>query len=267
MRAPSIPVVMTFSSSDPTGASGIQADIEALFGLGCHCTTIITAITAQDSLGVKDNTPIATSLIIEQARAVLNDIAISAFKVGDIGSIENLSAIYTLLKDHPRIPIVLHLASHVVGSPNTPDTEMTTALTTLLCPMTTVLTVDTDTAQILTPGADTLDACAQKLLDIGCERVLIKNCTGLEKTVENTLYGNHRLLEKFSWERIKGNYRGAGCTLTASIAGLLAHGLDPTEAIIEAQKYTWDCIRQGVRLGIGSQLPNRLFWARKPSTD
>lgn len=261
-KNPTIPVVMTFSGSDPTGGAGIQADIETLFGLGCHCTAVVTAITAQDTTSLKDYTPTPTYLVIEQARAVLNETAVDAFKIGIIGNLDNLVAIYTIIKEHPTIPVVLVITPGAVGTLENPDIEMVNAFTTLLCPISTLLVIDKKAAQILAPGADTVDAYAQKIMETGCQYVLIKNCHEMPDTVENTLYGNHRRLETFTWERIPGNYHGCGCTLTAALTGLLGHKIDLMEAVIEAQKYTWDCIKKGIRFGTGSQLPNRLFWAK-----
>lgn len=255
----SIPVIMTFTNSDPTGGSGIQADIETLYSLGCHCAAIITAISVCNTQSLKSYTPTVTSLVIEQARAILEDMPISAFKIGRTGSLENLAAIYTILQEHRDTPVVVHLDPLALGTIDNPDHEMSNAITSLLCQRTTILILDTDSAQILTPGADNTDACAQKLMDYGCEYVLIKNCKPINPTIQNLLYGNHRLLENYVWERIPGQYFGCGSTLSAAITSLLAHKLTITEAVAEAQKYTWDCIKQGYRAGMGSQLLNRLF--------
>lgn len=261
---PKIPIVMAFAPSDPTGGAGIQADIETLFGLGCHCCPIITGITAQDTSSLKDYTLTSTSLVIEQARAVLEEMPIAAFKVALMGNLENFVAIYTILKEHPNTPIVLSIPRNALGTLANPDRDLAAEVMTLLCPLATMLILDTESAQILTPGADNNDACAQKIMETGCEYVLIKNCFIMPTTVENDFYGNHRLLEKFTWERIPGNYHGCACTLSAAVAGLLAHKLVPIEAVTEAQKFTWECIKEGFRLGIGSCLPDRLFWARHP---
>lgn len=260
-----IPVVMSFSTSDPTGGSGIQADIETLFGLGCHCTAVITSISVQNTLGFKDQTPTETSLVIEQARAILEDMPVSAFKIGVVGSLANLVAIHTIVKEYPKTPIVLSIPYEALGTLDNPEKEMVSAITTMLCPLTTCLSIDASTAPILAPDADNLDTCAQILMELGCEYVLIKDYSKDDHMIKNRLYGNHRLLETFDWERVPGEYHGCGCTLSASLAGLLAHGLVMSEAVIEAQKYTLDCIKQGYHAGMGSQLPNRLFWARRAS--
>src|SRR3569833_1355303 len=141
-----IPVVITFAGSAPTGGAGLQADIEALASMGCHAAPIITAVTVQDTENVKGYSAVDANLVIEQARAVLEDMSVSAFKIGMLGSVEHVEAVHTLL------------------TPNSHE------------------------ARALAPEADSLDACAQELLEAGCEYVLI---TGThERTIEvvNTLY-------------------------------------------------------------------------------
>ena len=118
-------------------------------------------------------------------------------------------------------------------------------------------------ARALAPSADTLDACAQQLLEYGSEYVLITGTHENTPNVVNTLYGNRRLLETFPWERLPGSYHGSGCTLASAIAGMLAHGLEPFTAIREAQQYTWEALKYGYCPGHGQHLPNRLFWARE----
>ena len=131
-----------------------------------------------------------------------------------------------------------------------------------MLPQTTVLTPNSNEARLLAPEADSLSACAMALLDKGAEFVLITGTHENTPTVINSLYSNHRLIETFDWDRLDGEFHGSGCTLASSIAGLLAQGMEPFSAIHEAQEYTWQSLAEGYRIGMGQQLPNRLFWAR-----
>lgn len=256
----SIPVVMTFSGHDSTGGAGIQADIEALASMGCHASTVVTALTVQDTQNVKSFYPIESGQIISQARAVLEDMPISVFKLGMIGNVANVEAIHSLLVDYPRIPVIYDpVISSGAGNPLSSE-GFIDAVINLILPLTTILTPNSLEARLLAREADTLDACGQELLDHGCEYVLITGSHENTPAVTNTLYGNHRLLETFSWERLPYSYHGSGCTLAAAIAGLLAQGLEPFTAIHEAQEYTWDSLNHAYRLGMGQHLPNRLFW-------
>ena len=259
---PNIPVVMVFSGLDPSGGAGLQADIEAIASMGCHVLPIATALTIQDTKQVVSINPTDSLLLVEQARTVLEDIHVDAFKIGLIGSVENAEVLHTLIVDYPQVPVVLDPVLSAGDGNTLADEDVITAITSLLLPQTTVLTPNSLEAQALTEGADTLDACAQELQTMGCEYVLITGTHRNTPTVENVLYGNHRKLESFTWERLPHSYHGSGCTLAASIASLLAHGLDPFAAIHEAQEYTWNALNNGYRIGMGQLVPNRMFWAR-----
>jgi len=266
-NTPSIPVVMTFSGTDATGGAGIQADIETLASMGCHTAPVITAITVQDTQSVKSYTPVDASDVIAQARAVLEDIPVAAFKIGMLGSVYNTEAIHTILMDYPNVPVVLDPVLASGNGDPLSDDAIKDALVNLLIPLTTVLTPNSVEARILAMEADTLDACAQELLDRGCEFVLITGSHENTPEVTNTLFGNRRLLESFSWERLPHHYHGSGCTLASAISGLLSQGLEPFTAIHEAQEYTWEALDHGYRIGMGQHIPNRLFWSARESND
>lgn len=257
-----IPVVMCFSGLDSTGGAGVQADIEAIASMGCHAAPVVTALTVQDTQRVMAYTPVDTSVLIAQARAVLEDIPVAAIKVGMLGDVSVITAIHTLLTDYPDIPVVLDPVLAGGGGGELSNEPVIEAMIRLLLPQTTVLTPNSLEARALAPEADTLDACCQQLLDMGCEFVLLTGTHEEAEHVENRLFGNHRLLETFTWERLPHSYHGSGCTLAAAIAGLLAQGMEPFTAIHEAQEYTWETLRNGYRVGMGQLLPNRLFWAR-----
>ena len=262
-----IPVVMTLAGNDPTGGAGIQADIEALASMGCHAAPVITALTIQDTNRVHRFDPVEPSVIIEQARAVLEDIPVAVFKIGMIGSTENVEAIHSILIDYPDIPVVLDPVLAGGGGGKLADADVIDAIISMLLPQTTILTPNTEEARRLATTADTLDACAQELLDMGCEFVLLTGTHENTGTVDNSLYAERRRLETFSWERLPGSYHGSGCTLAATVAGLLAQGLDPFNAVHEAQQYTWESLKNGYHIGMGQTLPNRLFWARDDEAD
>jgi len=260
-----VPVVMSFSASDPSGGAGIQADIEALGSMGCHCSPIITTVTAQDTTDMYHFYPCPSRLVRDQARAVLEDIPVAAFKIGILGSIENIRAVHQLLKDYPHIPVVLDPCLYF-GSKSKPiDPAALEAIIALLLPFVTICTPNTQEARLMAPEADTLDACAQEIMAHGANYVLITGQHQISNKITNTFYGNYRRLEVFHWDRLENNYQGSGCTLTASLAGLLAQGLSASSAIHQAQEYTAECLKQGFRIGMGQHHPNRLFWARETS--
>lgn len=262
-----IPVVMCFSGNDPTGGAGIQADIEALASMGCHAAPVITAITIQDTQDVQGFSPCDLTMITEQARAVLEDMPVAAFKIGLLGSAEAAEAIHTILRDYPAIPVVFDPVLASGAGTELADEDLKGAMCSLLLPQTTVFTPNSQEARELAHEADTLDACAHELMDLGAEYVLITGSHENTPKVVNTLYCNQRQLDSYSWERLPHNYHGSGCTLASAIAGLLAQGLDPMAAVHEAQQYTWHSLSAARRVGMGQYLPDRFFWAHSPDDD
>jgi hydroxymethylpyrimidine/phosphomethylpyrimidine kinase len=254
---------MTFSGHDPSGGAGTQADIEVLSSMGCHAVPVVTALTVQDTHNVIAVEPVAPRLIIEQARAVLADVDIAAFKIGLLGSCEAAQVLHTLLADYPEVPLVFDPITAAGGGKSLASSELVDAMRTLLLPLTTLLTPNVHEARLLAQNADSLEACAQELMSLGCEFVLLTGTHAEdEEAVVNRFYGHRKLLDTSRWPRLAHTYHGSGCTLAAGIAGLLAQGLEPLSAIHEAQQYTWETLNHAYRIGQGQLLPNRLFWAQ-----
>jgi hydroxymethylpyrimidine/phosphomethylpyrimidine kinase len=258
-----LPVVMTFSGHDPCGGAGLQADIETLASQGCRAAPVVTALTVQDSTDVMEFRPLQASQVISQARAVLEDMPVAAFKIGMTGSVEVASAIHSILRDYPDVPLVLDPVLATGNRTALGEDGLADALRNLLLPMTTVLTPNSLEARALAPAADTLDACAIALLDSGAEYVLLTGTHEPTPHVTNTLYHGNQRIESFSWDRLPHDYHGSGCTLAACTAGLLAHGLDVLQSVHEAQHFTWQALAHADRPGMGQYLPDRLFWARQ----
>lgn len=256
-KLPALPVVMTFAGTDPSGGAGIQADIETLVSMGCHAAPVVTAVTVQDTNQLFEFQAMEATLVVEQARAALEDIPVAAFKLGMLGSVENIEAIHTVLMDYPDVPVVLDPLITAGGGGILSTDEIIDAMVNLLFPLTTVLTPNSEEARAFAPEADTLDACAQELLELGSEYLLITGTHENTPHVINNLYGDGQLLESYTWDRLPGAYHGSGCTLAAAIAGLLSQGLPPMTAIHEAQEFTWESLNHGYRIGMGQHIPNR----------
>lgn len=262
-----VPVVMSFSANDPTGCIGIQADIEALGSIGCHCAPIITAIMVQDTTEVYQIAPTPGRLVYDQARAILEDMPIAGFKIGVLGSVENVRAIHQILQDYPDVPVILDPTLALGEKNKLMEPAVMEAMMALLLPKATMCVANIDEAKQMAPGADTLDACAQQIMALGSDFVLLTGYTQHPHKITNMFYGNYRQLEVFHWDRLENAYLGAGCTLTASLAGLLAQKIPVASAVYQAQEYTVECLKHAYRIGMGQHLPNRLFWARKSSCE
>jgi hydroxymethylpyrimidine/phosphomethylpyrimidine kinase len=255
------PIVLSFAASDPTGGAGLQADLLTLASLGCHPLSVVTAVSAQDTRGVDGLLALEPEWIQRQARLVLEDIPVAAFKIGVLGSARNANAVAAILAAYPRTPVVLDpvLASGR-GDPLS-NSEIVQVLRSTLTPRATVLTPNSLEARSLAlaaPGAD-LAECARTLTALGCKYVLITGTHEPGAQVVNTLYGASGKLREDRWPRLAGEYHGSGCTLASAIAAFLAKGLAVEDAVREAQAYTWKTLEAGFRPGRGQQLPDRFF--------
>ncbi|MEC8994360.1 MAG: bifunctional hydroxymethylpyrimidine kinase/phosphomethylpyrimidine kinase, partial [Pseudomonadota bacterium] len=126
-----------------------------------------------------------------------------------------------------------------------------------------VLTPNSNEIRKLAPTADTLDACANELLELGCQHLLLTGTHVKTPDVVNRLYSTHQEVATFNWPRLEYSYHGSGCTLAAAISGYLAHKLNIRDAIQEAQRFTWESLRHGSRMGFGQLLPNRSYWNKQ----
>jgi len=262
------PIVLTFAATDPSSGAGLQADILTIASMGCHPLSIVTAITVQDTSGVDDVQPVDAELVADQARAVLEDMPVAAFKIGLLGSVENIAAIAEVISDYPDIPLVLDPVLSSGRGDELANEDMVDALRELLLPQTTILTPNSMEARRLVQDEENeqddpvLAECAKRILLMGCEYVLITGTHEHTPKVINTLYGERGLVRSDNWPRLPGIYHGSGCTLASAIAALLANGLPMEEAVREAQEYTWEALKYGFRPGMGQHIPDRLFWAR-----
>ncbi|MCC7328085.1 MAG: bifunctional hydroxymethylpyrimidine kinase/phosphomethylpyrimidine kinase [Burkholderiales bacterium] len=261
------PLVLTFAASDPSGGAGMQADLLTLASMGCHPLSVITAITVQDSLGVEGVQAIDSDWVADQARCLLEDMPVDAFKIGVLGSVENVAAIAEIVSDYPDVPLILDPVLTSGRGDELASEEMMHALRELLLPQTTIITPNSVEVRRLAEFDDDdeapLEQCAARLIEKGCEFVLVTGTHENTPQVVNTLYAKSGVLRADRWPRLSGSYHGSGCTLASAIAAMLANGLELPEAVREAQEYTWQALRRAYRPGMGQFLPDRLFWARE----
>jgi hydroxymethylpyrimidine/phosphomethylpyrimidine kinase len=257
------PVVLTFAASDPTGGAGLQADLLTLASLGCHPLSVLTALTAQDTRGVDALLAVDPEWIARQARCVLADIPVAAFKLGVLGSARNADAVAAILAAHPRAPVVLDPVLASGRGDALSDEETLQALRTAVLPRATVLTPNSLEARRLARAAPdaALADCARALTDLGCAFVLITGTHEPGADVVNALYDARGLVREDRWPRLPGSYHGSGCTLASAVAAYLAKGMDVPTAARAAQEYTWKSLQAGFAPGRGQLLPNRFFGA------
>lgn len=264
------PLILTFGVADPVGAIGIQADLAAFAAMGCHGLSVITSILIGDTTRVEDMQIIDADWVADQARVVLEDMPVAAFKVGVLGSIENVSVIAEIVSDYPDIPLILDPFSTAMPDQGLDSEDLLIAMRELLIPQTTLLLVSTvELARFAEtwrePSAD--DAMAldtMRIIELGCEYLLVTGTPCDVHDVANTLFNESGVVRHDNWQRQSGSFLGAGTTLSATIAAMLANGLDVPEAVLEAQEFTIAAIAHAQRLGMGKLIPDRYFWAREP---
>jgi hydroxymethylpyrimidine/phosphomethylpyrimidine kinase len=265
------PSVMTFAATDPSSGAGLQADLLTFASIGCHPLSVVTGITVQDTVGVENIMSLDADWVDEQARTILEDMQVMAFKIGMIGSVENVAVIAEIVADYPDVPLLIDPVLSSGRGDELATDDVQAAMLDLLIPQATLITPNSIEARRLAFYNDdsdeaenaSLEESALRLLDIGCEYVLITGTHERTAEVTNTLYGVDGLFKAYNWERLPGSYHGSGCTLTSAIAACIAHGLSMEEAILEAQEYTWKSLKAGFRPGMGQYIPDRMFWARE----
>ena len=262
------PIVLAFAGTDPSGGAGLQADILTLSSMGCHPLSVVTAITIQDTLGVDDVFALDAEWVADQARSVLEDMPVAAFKIGMLGSVESIAAIAEIVADYPDIPLILDPVLSSGRGDELATEDMVAALREMLIPQCTIITPNSLEARRLAQDENddnddpSLHECAKRLLASGVEYVLITGAHENTAQVINVLYSQEGIVRSNSWQRLPGSYHGSGCTLAAAVAATIAQGLDIAEAVKEAQEYTWQALKAGFRPGMGQYIPDRLFWAR-----
>lgn len=264
------PVVLAFAASDPSGGSGLQADVLTLASMGCHPLAVVTALTVQDSGDVESLLAIEPDWVADQARALLEDIPVDAFKIGSLPTLETLAAVAEILSDYPDVPLVLDPVLVPGRGGGQVDDALLGAMRDLLLPQTTIVTPNRHELTLLAQREDDegeIDAAtaAARLVERGCEFVLVTGTHDATREIVNTLHGKAGVVRTDRWARLPGPFHGAGGTLASALAAMLANGLEITEAVREAQDYTWNALRKAYRPGMGRFLPDRLFWAREES--
>ena len=273
MQIQTSPLILTFSIADPVGAVGIQADLASFAAMGCHGLSVITGLLIGDTARIEDMQVIEADWVADQARVVLEDMPVAAFKVGTVGSIESISVIAEIVSDYPDIPLILD--PFLTGLPEQvlEADDILTAIRELLIPQTTLLLLSAMELSRLAETwrepslEDTLLVDAMHLINSGCEYLFVTGTPGDVHEVVNSLFNETGLVRQDRWQRISGTFTGTGGTISATAAAMLANGLDVPEAVFEAQEFVIASIAHAQRLGMGKLIPDRYFWAREPDAD
>lgn len=268
--------VMTFNASDPSGAGGIAGDIATMAAMGAHPVPVITAIVLRDTAEVFEHHTLDEDVIAEQARIILEDITINGWKVGFLGSVEAVSAVAEVLSDYPDTPLVAYV-SNIGWMDDAASQAYQDAYRELILPATEVLVGNQKTLiDFLLPDWDNERPPSSRELAVaagehGARHVLVTGILttgpGTQTWVDNVLASPEGAIAGEKFERFEATFVGAGETLSAALASLLAAGADLQTAVGEALSFLDESLDAGFRPGMGSVMPDRFFWALPPGDD
>lgn len=264
--------VMSFNANDPSGASGIGADIATIAAMGAHGLPVVTGLLIRDSAEVFESHEIDADAIVDQARSVLEDITISAWKVGFLGSAEGISAVAEILSDYTDTPLVSYLPNL---SWMDDDAQMgyLDAFRELILPASLVLVGNHKTLTDFllpdweaerTPSARELAVAAT---EHGCEYVLVTGVQLPDQFIDNVLASAQGAVAGERFERFEASFVGAGDTLSAALASILSSGTALDVAVSEALSFLDQSLDAGFRPGMGGVVPDRFFWALPPGEE
>jgi len=264
----SVPKILTFAASDPTGGAGIQADLMTQTSLGCYPLSVLTAITCQDTTGVSDVLPIDPSIVEKQARLILNETKIDVIKCGVMASEENIKVISEIIKDYPDVPVVIDPILSSGRGDNLASGDSLQLMMRHLFPLAEIITPNVNEgAKIvlnknISEIEEDLTFIGKSLLDLGPKNALLTAADYQveKKILTNTLFCQDGGIFNFEHERLPQSFHGSGCTLASAIAAYLAQGMSIHTAVEEAQKFTIDTLKNGLVNGQGQLIPNRFFW-------
>jgi hydroxymethylpyrimidine/phosphomethylpyrimidine kinase len=257
--------VLTIAGSDSGGGAGIQADLKTMLAHGVHGMSVLTAITAQNSVGVQGIWPLPVEAIRAQFSSVVEDIGVDAVKTGMLGTREVVECVADLLAGLASVPLVVDPVCASKHGDALIDDDALSALRNRLIPLATVLTPNLDEAALLTGSSrDTpVEELAEQLLALGPEWVLVKGGHRRGDPVDHLARGGR----SFSYVAARADNRhthGTGCTLASALACRLALGADVPAAMSAAKHYITGAVRAGFPLGSGIG-PTDHLWQLRPA--
>jgi len=261
------PCVLVFNAIDPSGAGGLACDVLSVASVGAHALPVVTGAYARDTAKIFDFYPMDEEAVTEQARAILEDAPVQVIKVGFAGSPENISAIAELATDYSELPLIACMPDLSWWEDDKID-QYQDAFRELLLPQTTVLVGNHSTLRrwLLPDWSSDKNPSPRDLAraaaDMGVPYTLVTGIQLPEQFVDNVLATPQAVLASEKFERFDVLFAGAGDTLTAALAAVIASGSDLPAAVTEALQYLDHCLEAGFRPGMGQAVPDRLFWAQ-----
>ena len=269
--------VMSFNASDATGAGGIAGDIATIAAMGAHALPVVTSIVLRDTAEIFEHSTLDPDVVVEQARSVLEDVTISAWKVGFLGSAEAVSAVAEVLSDYPDVPLVSYLPNLAWVEEDDQQAYLD-AFRELVLPQTEVLVGSHQTlSDFLLPDWSAERPASARELAVAAGRhgarfvlgtsMRLPNTAGAGPYIDNGLASPQGAITGEKFERFEVAFVGAGDTLAAALAALLASGAELHAAVGEALAFLDQALDAGFRPGMGNVIPDRFFWALAPEDE
>ena len=270
-EAPPPACVLSFNASDPSGAGGLAGDVVTIAAMGAHALPVVTAVVIRDTAEIFDHHPIDSDIVVEQARGILEDVTIAAWKVGFLGNAESVSAVAEVLSDYPDVPLVAYMPN-LSWIEDDEQQAYLDAFRELVLPQTEVLVGSHQTlTDFLLPEWDNERPASPRELAVaagehGTRFVMVTSVPLPDQFMDNVLASPQGAITGEKFERFEATFVGAGDTLAAALAALLASGSELHAAVGEALAFLDQALDAGFRPGMGNVIPDRFFWAL-PSDD
>jgi hydroxymethylpyrimidine/phosphomethylpyrimidine kinase len=266
----SVPIALTIAGSDSSGGAGIQADLKTFTAFGVYGASVITALTAQNTQGVRSFETVSPAFVVAQMDAVLEDLEVGAIKTGMLATAEIVTAISNRLAAGRQPPLVVDPVMVATSGDALIAPDAVEAVRSKLLPLAALITPNLpeaarllETKQAITD--DEVAAQAKALHALGCRAVLIKGGHGEGDTAVDYLYDG-AVVQRFARPRVDTRHtHGTGCTLSAAITALLERGAPLAEAVERAKTFVWQGLQEGrnLRIGHGSGPVDVLYAIRR----
>lgn len=265
--APGTACVLSFNANDPLAAGGLANDVSAMGSVGVHALTVVTGSYIRDSSAITDFYVFEEDMVEEQARTLLEDLSVQAIKIGFVGSTEALSTIAGIASDYEEVPVVAYMPDLSWWSMDKIERYLD-AFAELVLPQTSVLVGNHSTlCRWLLPDwpgerSPTARDIALAASSFGAACTLVTGIPLPGQFIDNVLASPQSVIYSQKFERIEAVFQGAGDTLSAALAALLATGSDVSESTQDALQYLDRCLLAGFSPGMGHNIPDRMFWAQ-----
>ncbi|HUZ87232.1 MAG TPA: bifunctional hydroxymethylpyrimidine kinase/phosphomethylpyrimidine kinase [Candidatus Baltobacterales bacterium] len=260
-----LPVALTIAGSDSGGGAGIQADLKTFAALGVHGTSAITAITAQNTLGVTDILELPVSLVVAQIDVVVEDMGVQAAKTGMLASSAIIEAVAESVRRHHIERLVVDPVMVAKGGARLLREDAVEALRKQLVPLAAVITPNLPETEVLLArpvrSLEERRQAARDLVAMGARAAIVKGGHA-EDDVTDVFWDGERLVELGGDRVHTANTHGSGCVFSAAIAAGLAQGLDPLAAATTAKAFIQGAIANGLEIGHGHGPVNPMFKSR-----